>query len=74
MSNLIEAGDGLVDAIAGGNTGVTQKAIDAWDAAKAEYVEENGVDDAAVEDEGEPGVDPDAGEQGENASAPVNPS
>lgn len=87
MSDLIEAGDGLVDALAGGNTGVTQNALDAWDAAKAAYIEENGVEDDVVDVGDAPSVDAaeagavaepgdvpdDGGEGGEAADAPSSP-
>lgn len=87
MSNLIEAGDGLVDALASGNTGTVEKAVEAWDAAKADYVEENGIEDDVVDvgdapsvdaaeagTAAEPGADPDdGGEGGEAADAPSSP-
>ena len=80
MSNLIEAGDGLAEAIASGNTGGVQNALDAWNAAKEEFVTENGVDDVDAADveqgDGEPGADPDAGvadAASGGAGEPVNP-
>lgn len=52
MSDLIEAGNGLVDALASGNTGVAEKAVAAWDAAVAAQAVEEDVEDAPVFNDG----------------------
>lgn len=78
MGDLIEAGDALAEAAASGNTGTMEAALAGWQAAKEEYVTENGVDDADVEQgDGEPGDDPDVGladAAGSGADEPINPS
>lgn len=66
---LIEAGDALVAALEGGNTGVSQNAVDGWEAAKSQAL----ASVVSGEFDGEPSTDSDDG-SGQAADAPFNPT